>query len=171
METKICSKCQTEKFLSDFTSTPNNAGPKGKGVSSWCRRCSADHINARRKADPEKFRARNQEWTKNNPDYQRTYDLKRHYGFTPELYDALLVDQGNRCAICPATEPGAGHRYFFVDHKHFSLKIWKEMPPEEKRKHVRGLLCHACNTMLTEQLERYFEGVNLYLMKFKDSVI
>lgn len=68
-------------------------------------------------------------------------NLKSHYGMTIEDYNALLTKQENRCAICRTIDsecklPGPRKRYgLVVDHCH-------------TLNHVRGLLCHACNTML-----------------------
>lgn len=72
---------------------------------------------------------------------RRTKNLKR-YGLTVDLYDAMLVEQGGRCAICPATTPGGRHgKHFHVDHDHTTGK-------------VRGLLCNACNTVLGAAADR-----------------
>lgn len=46
----------------------------------------------------------------------------------------MLEGQGGGCAICGATEAGAG-KSFHVDHCHETNKI-------------RGLLCNRCNTHL-----------------------
>lgn len=57
----------------------------------------------------------------------RKKNLRRRYGMAPEQYDALLLRQEGRCAICggmPAT--------FHVDHDHATGE-------------VRALLCPECN--------------------------
>ena len=56
----------------------------------------------------------------------RKWILKTAYNFTPEGWDALLISQGGRCGICPATTG------LCVDHDHKTGK-------------VRGLLCRRCN--------------------------
>lgn len=70
-----------------------------------------------------------------NPNYNRKFDLKRHYGVTPEWYDARLSEQNGVCAICkkPETTVISGRLIqLSVDHCHDSGK-------------VRGLLCRPCN--------------------------
>jgi Recombination endonuclease VII len=61
--------------------------------------------------------------------------LKALYGLTVEAYNALLVGQSGRCALCLTATPGGGRSRFCVDHDHESGK-------------VRGLLCVTCNTGL-----------------------
>jgi hypothetical protein len=53
-------------------------------------------------------------------------DIHYRYGLTRKEYDALLVSQSGRCAICGEAKP------LEVDHNHAGGK-------------VRGLLCHGCN--------------------------
>lgn len=59
---------------------------------------------------------------------------KSMYGITLDAFNEMLRDQGFKCAICPANEPG-GKGSFYLDHDH-------------KTGEVRGLLCHHCNSML-----------------------
>lgn len=55
--------------------------------------------------------------------------IERTYGLTAEEYDALLVQQGGRCAICRSRPKS---KRLAVDHNH-------------KTGEVRGLLCSRCN--------------------------
>jgi hypothetical protein len=71
---------------------------------------------------------------KDKPESVRRRDLKRRYGITVEEYDAMLEQQGNRCAICRTDKPGGKGR-FHVDHDHQTGE-------------VRGLLCNNCNRAL-----------------------
>jgi Recombination endonuclease VII len=68
---------------------------------------------------------------------QNIASARRHrlktYGITPEQYDALVAEQGDRCACCGGKSPGGRRKYWCVDHDH-----------ETKR--IRGLLCQPCNT-------------------------
>lgn len=66
--------------------------------------------------------------------------LSKRYGMTPEQYDQMVVQQGNRCAICggPPNAPGnkkAKVARLAVDHCHATGK-------------VRALLCCNCNAIL-----------------------
>jgi hypothetical protein len=77
-------------------------------------------------------------WARANPEqYARITHrsaLRRKYGIQIEQYDAMLADQGGRCAICRSVDTGSPtRRYFSVDHDHVTGV-------------VRGLLCISCNT-------------------------
>lgn len=61
---------------------------------------------------------------------QRTAWLQRRYGLTISQFDAMVVAQDGRCAICGDT-PADG-RSLHIDHDHTSNR-------------VRGLLCGHCN--------------------------
>jgi len=63
----------------------------------------------------------------------RKVDLKRKYGVTVEWYDAQLIAQDGRCAIC--SDPVGSGRALAVDHNHTTLRN-------------RGLLCGHCNPLL-----------------------
>jgi hypothetical protein len=87
----------------------------------------------------ERRRERNAAWQKANPDKMRSYfrrhDLKRHYGITPEVYDALFNAQGGVCAICGKPPEDDKKRRLVVDHNHGTSRN-------------RGLLCICCNRSL-----------------------
>ena len=73
----------------------------------------------------------------------RDSHLRRHYGLTEKEYDQILVQQRGRCSICgnfPKT------RSLAVDHEH--IKGYKKLPPEEKRRYVRGIVCFTCNWIM-----------------------
>lgn len=65
----------------------------------------------------------------------RAFNLKHLYGMTINDYDALLVAQGSKCAICGCPPEFSVNGRLAVDHCHDSDKI-------------RGLLCTMCNTAL-----------------------
>lgn len=62
------------------------------------------------------------------------------YGLTAEEWIALAEAQGNACAVC-RKPPTTGR--LCVDHEH--TPKYKKLPPEERKKRVRGLLCFFCN--------------------------
>ena len=64
----------------------------------------------------------------------------RKYGLTAREWSAILRKQGNACAVCKRV-PDNGR--LCTDHEH--VKGWKKMPPEERKKFVRGMLCFFCN--------------------------
>lgn len=86
--------------------------------------------------EKEARRAAERARRKANPDREWKHIIKVRYGITPEQYEALLAEQGGRCAICGTEEPGrTGVRKWSVDHCHTTGR-------------VRGILCHPCNLML-----------------------
>lgn len=80
------------------------------------------------------------------------YKIKMRYGLTLKLYQEILKNQGNRCAVCGSESPGS-KKYirFCVDHEH--VPGYEEMLPEDKIRYFRGLLCRCCNPMLKEGLD------------------
>ena len=60
--------------------------------------------------------------------------LWKKYHITPEEWEGIYEAQGEACAGCGYV-PKDGGRRLSVDHDH-------------KTKHVRGLLCWRCNTVL-----------------------
>lgn len=60
---------------------------------------------------------------------QHRRNLKKLYGITMDIYDALNSAQGGCCAVCGKQSDG---RRLDIDHDHTTGK-------------VRGLLCAACN--------------------------
>lgn len=70
----------------------------------------------------------------------------RKYGLTLGDFAEMLRDQGGKCALCDKC-PKSGR--YVVDH--FHVPGWKKMPPEMRRRWVRGLLCNHCNHRLVGQ--------------------
>jgi hypothetical protein len=60
------------------------------------------------------------------------------YGLTKQEWLAIFERQGNVCAICKQ-----GDKRWVTDHEH--VRGWKDMPPHERKKYVRGILCMFCN--------------------------
>jgi hypothetical protein len=77
--------------------------------------------------DPIRARQWRAEWRKRNPYYHRYRDIRVKYGLTPEQYDAMVLAQDSKCAIC-----GDVMIQVNVDHDHETSK-------------VRELLCQLCN--------------------------
>jgi Recombination endonuclease VII len=63
----------------------------------------------------------------------RSNRFKRKYGISLEDWNKLFVIQKGRCPICNNSFTKTGKRRAHTDHCH-------------KSGHVRGLICHSCNT-------------------------
>lgn len=91
------------------------------------------------------------------------------YGITLSEWEQRLKKQHGVCSICK-DRPGKG--VLCVDHLH--IKGFKGMPPEKKRKYVRGLLCFMCNTALkgfekttdAKRNRQMLEGTYAYFKEF-----
>lgn len=94
---------------------------------------------------------------------QPTPATLKKYGLSVEEWRAMADSQKHACFVCKQ-EPKKGRLH--IDHEH--VKKWKKLPPEERKKAVRGLLCFRCNTVflgrgmtversrnVTEYLENY----------------
>jgi hypothetical protein len=123
---KTCSKCKTEKPLSEFWIDRQRGRHK-----AHCKSCTV-------------AAARN--WRKRNPSYEtdryqkvkietRERHLVRKYRVSLVDYARMLAAQDGKCAICGALETGQHKQVFHVDHCHQTGR-------------VRGLLCRGCNHML-----------------------
>lgn len=113
-----------------------------------------------RKENPEKFRGWSKRYREKNPDGDRARNLMRQYGLTIDEYDAMVVQQGNVCAICkqPETAERNGVKYrLAVDHCHKTGK-------------VRGLLCFKCNSAIGQFEKRNvpIRNIEEYLDKYRD---
>ena len=98
--------------------------PEGQ-KHNYCRECSAEYARERRNLPHVKARTVGA--------YRR-----RHYGITPEQYEAMVEAVGGLCAICGQPERATRRgeiRGLNVDHDHDTGA-------------VRGLLCSNCNTAI-----------------------
>lgn len=102
-----CPRCATVQPLAAFGS---NAGARN-GRTAYCKPCH----NAKTKETAERLYGST-----------RNYHLKRRYGLTSADVDAMIAEQGGRCAICDERDPQ------HVDHDHVTGE-------------VRGVLCSCCN--------------------------
>lgn len=79
------------------------------------------------------------EWQQRNPfasaRHKRNHHLLRKFGITLNEANALLVEQGERCAICGDRLQPEKPPFPHVDHDHKTGK-------------VRGILCFSCNAGL-----------------------
>jgi hypothetical protein len=84
------------------------------------------------------------------------------YGLSLAEYRRMKKQQKKLCPIC---EKIPKDEKFRVDHDH--VKGWAKLPPEERKKHVRGLVCFFCNRYyLAKAITiRKAENVAKYLRK------
>lgn len=80
----------------------------------------------------------------------RAKALRRNYGISVEVYDAMFKQQSGVCKICKQTERGR-YKNLAVDHDH-------------KTGNIRGLLCRRCNLGLAYmENESFITNARLYL--------
>ena len=138
---QICSACGEEKTASEFRIRKKIP----LTVTSSCRACWTSWRKVRRSSFPE-----------SRPEVQRRYNLKRHWGFTPDDFARILEKQGGGCAVCGNPDPG-GRGSFHVDHDHVTGEF-------------RGLLCHGCNTglgLFKDDSDRLMQAM-MYLLRFQE---
>lgn len=150
-ELKVCNKCHLELPLSSFTITNHD---KGWRLGS-CKPCAAARVRAYYATNAgyrEKSKANSVKQAKSNPERHayraRKAKLKADYNLTLEQFDQLLDAQGGCCALCGAAHhgvTGASSRYNGT--KKWLSGSWR-VDHDHGDGHVRGLLCHACNTRL-----------------------
>lgn len=89
---------------------------------------------------------------------QQTLDK---YGLSRSEFKTIIKAQGGTCPICEKI-PSTGR--WVIDHQH--VKGWKNLPPDERKKFVRGVTCWFCNRNYlakaitprkAENIKRYLE--------------
>jgi len=119
--------------------------------AKWRPRLCRDCANAYRR---EYYKA------KQGSDVSYAQLLKREYGLTLDEYNAMVQQQGNRCAICRRPETmkmrGGQIRRLSVDHDHATGL-------------VRGLLCQRCNLVVwaLEDNHTTLDAVRAYLEEWR----
>jgi len=109
------------------------------------------------------------EWNTAHPERRRKAKWKRRYGISPEQYDAILMSQNGRCAICNRTEEESKvakrNKTFGVDHDHGCC-----LSDKTCGKCIRGLLCTNCNSLLGMAKDNIdiLKLAILYLEKYKN---
>lgn len=116
---KECVNCKEWQDEEVFGPNKTNSD----GLRSECRNCRADFYKSNRKRLVEER-------------------MIRHFNITVSQRDAMLAEQGGRCASCRTDKPG--NKGWVVDHDHACC-------PESGRscgKCIRGILCSRCNLTL-----------------------
>lgn len=135
---KLCPLCNRKRRLEAFP-----ADPRYKlGVQTYCKECMAENSRGRYRS-PKKKRS----------------EAMRHkfdtYGITEDAYEAMVMEQDGKCAICcDALDMG---KMTHIDHCHTTGKI-------------RGILCMICNWCIgaVETKPQRLSGFAAYLEKHKD---
>jgi hypothetical protein len=123
-----------------------------------CKVCVKERAKAYAKANPEKVRDNWHRWLAGNLNKensrQRAKNLKQ-WGWTPEHFDTVLIEQLGLCALC--SEPFTDTNMPCADHEHVS-------PPRP-----RGLLHRRCNSALgmLKDSPELCEAAAMYLWKWK----
>jgi len=161
---KCCTVCGEFKASSEFSKNKNNAD----GRQIQCKECRALDYKIWRENNLDRHALRNREWTRANPQKAsainkrsniknssakkqraRKYQLKL-YGFNFETFEAQLLFQNNRCAICFLVFTKTPH----IDHDHYLGN-------------TRALLCGHCNRLLgaaNDSIKILYSAVN-YLIR------
>lgn len=87
----------------------------------------------------------------------------KKYGLSREEWLARWHSQGELCPVC-GTVPPSGRTV--IDHQH--IRGWKQMPPDERKKYVRGIVCVTCNHFILTRYGtvRKFLGAAAYLSRY-----
>lgn len=137
METKLCIACKKELPVEAFY--PRKL-VKETHTSRWSSRCKACRL-AQSKDYWKKNIVRHRAVIKRRYD---TYGRFAKYGLTAEQYDAMLVAQGNCCALCKADRPGGKGKWHIDHYGGTNRAVFNQCDASL----VRGILCHRCNVSL-----------------------
>lgn len=153
MKLKTCTKCNTTKFITEFSARKGSAD----GYRQQCKSCVNAGKAAWKKANQEVCRNYNKQWRKENPKKsaaiaERTY-YKQKYGITVKQKEEMIAQQNNCCAICQ--QPFSASKHTCVDHNH-------------QTGDVRGILCTSCNHGLGKFKDSitYMQNAIAYIKKF-----
>lgn len=153
MKTSTCSKCKQEKPRDRFHTTA-----RGR-PNSWCKDCNNQKNREIRKGNQKYLaaqRAQKKKFYVDNREKMKEKDRMarfRKYGITKEIYEDMLKEQGNCCAICTDS---FGDSTPHIDHCHASGR-------------VRQLLCNRCNSgigMLRDDVDILRSAID-YLTRHK----
>jgi Recombination endonuclease VII len=156
----LCKECRAANYQRDrieingrrvarYQANPEPVKEQNRDYNSRNKERIAAQRAAAYWADPKTAIAKTMANYRLDPSVAWARNIKRKYGMIPAQYNALLEYQQLVCAICGSDKPkgragDTGH--FHIDHAHVSG--WDELSPDERRTHVRGLLCNPCNTAL-----------------------
>jgi len=142
---KNCNKCKVERGAEEFFKDAGTAD----GIANVCKSCKNEQVQAWRKKKKAEYVKEFGTAYPINKDLSRNRSLKFRYGISQVEYNAMLLKQEGKCAICKVIP---SNRPLVVDHDH-------------NTKEVRGLLCDKCNISigifdnkpLLDQAKRYLK--------------
>lgn len=131
-------KCRYCKIDLSYDLFAKNKSTKD-GLSYYCKKCCVKKTKESRAREKTinpitgktEYKKKYNEYPVNSKEYLRNVFLKRKYNITLKLYNQMLIEQDNKCAIC-ARHSDELPKSLDVDHDHITGK-------------VRGLLCGKCN--------------------------
>lgn len=146
---KTCPKCATAQPLTCFYKT-----------QSTCKSCCSEYTKEWYRKNKDGAISRAKDWVRSNPKQHRATALMRNYNLPIERYEAFVVEQQNRCAICLVEFTDEKRQGAFVDHDHGCCPGYKSCG-----KCIRGLICMSCNMTLGLAKDRpqILEKAALYL--------
>lgn len=178
MTSKMCTKCNIDKLLEEFS-----AGHAFLGKKAHCRACvsethrkqmlNQDYRNSRRVKSKE---AREKHGKKYKVKYKEKYNKRKNdekfklqarglritrywpgstWQEALQNYEALLIEHNHSCAVCKKHKSHFS-RNLSVDHNHKTGK-------------VRGLLCYRCNRLYVNiNTIETAKAVYEYLVKYDE---
>lgn len=102
METKTCTKCQSDKPLNQYTKYRKSKD----GLSHWCKDCQVEN---------------QRKWVKRNPTKRQAQLRKSRYNLSDDSYQELILKQEGKCAICQTELDKTAKKV--VDHNHVNGKV------------------------------------------------
>lgn len=167
MKTKICTKCEKEKNISEFSKDKR----KSDKLSVWCKRCSnensknyylknrsimleksKEYNKTYREENKEKIKELNKKYRETHKEeikkYRKKYEeshkidtrksnLKCKFGMTLDDYNKKLKEQKYVCAIC-------GQKETAIDSRYNKIKLLA-VDHNHETGQIRELLCNKCN--------------------------
>ncbi len=109
--------------IADFNKSPSCYS----GYEVYCRVCKAVRVKEQYSYSKKK-----------------SYHYKSKFGISLEEFDVLFLQQQSKCKACKSTEHNG--RNWSVDHEH--IEGYADLPSNDKKKYIRGILCHPCNAGL-----------------------
>ena|SRR5208283_692232 len=146
---KKCKGCKKDFPVAEYQ--------RKHGLRPYCRKCSSEIQKTWHKKNLEKAHALSQRWKEKNPERHKFLmwrsNLRRTYGLSEQQYQKLCGDTP-RCGICGVER--SKNRRLSIDHCH-------------KKKEIRGMLCHRCNSALEriDEIPNWLEKARSYLENSK----